>query len=47
VGDEPGFFAVLNAPSLDDARVIVERGAKRIEIFDVEIVPVKQFPHFD
>ena len=35
VGDEPGFFAVL-----------VEAGVERLELFDLEVVPVNQFPHF-
>jgi hypothetical protein len=47
VGDEPGFFAVLHAKSIEDARAIVERGLERIKVFDVDIIPVKQFPHFD
>ncbi len=47
VGDEPGFFAVLSAPSLEDARATVERGAERLAVFDLDIVPVNQFPHFD
>jgi len=47
VGDEPGFFAVLNAASLEDAKRMVDRGVQRIEVFDVDIVPVNQFPHFD
>jgi len=47
VGEEPGFFAVLNASSIEDAATIVEGGAERLEVFDIEIVPVNQFPHFD
>jgi hypothetical protein len=47
VGDEPGFFAVLNAPSLDEAKAMVESAAPRLESFDVDIVPVKHFPHFE
>jgi hypothetical protein len=47
VGDEPGFFAVLNAPSIEDAKAKVDRGVQRLEVFDLDIVPVKQFPHFD
>ena len=46
VGDEPGFFAVLNAPSIDEARKIVAGGAERLELFDLEVVQVNHFPHF-
>ena len=46
VGDEPGFFAVLNAPSIDEARKIVVAGTERLELFDLEVVPVNHFPHF-
>ena len=45
VGDEPGFFAVLNAASLEEARKIVAGGMERLELFDREVVPVNQFPH--
>ena len=47
VGDEPGFFAILNAPSFEDAKAIVDRNAQRLALFEVDIVPVKQFPLFD
>jgi hypothetical protein len=46
VGDEPGFFAVLSAPTLEEARAAVERGTERLEVFDLEMVPVNQFPQF-
>ena len=46
VGDEPGFFAVLNAPSIEEAKATVEAGMERLEMFDLEVVPVNQFPHF-
>jgi hypothetical protein len=46
VGDEPGFFAVLSASSIEDAKATVERGAERLEVFDLDVVPVNQFPHF-
>ena len=47
VGDEPGFFAVLNAPTFKEAQAMVDGGAERLEVFDLEITPVNQFPHFD
>jgi hypothetical protein len=47
VGDEPGFFAVLNAATLKEAQAMVAGGAERLEVFDLEITPVNQFPHFD
>ena len=46
VGDEPGFFAVLNAPSIEEAKAMVQAGMERLELFDLEVVPVNQFPHF-
>ena len=46
VGDEPGFFAVLNAPNLEEAKAMAEKGVERLELFDLEVVPVNQFPHF-
>ena len=46
IGDEPGFFAVLNAPSVEEAKAMVERGVERLELFDLEVVLVNQFPHF-
>jgi hypothetical protein len=47
IGDEPGFFAVLQAPSIEEAKAMVEAGDDRIEeVFDIEVVPVNQFPHF-
>jgi hypothetical protein len=47
VGKEPGFFAVLNASNLEEARSLVEKSASRLDGFDLEIHPVKHFPHFD
>ena len=47
VGDDPGFFALLNASAMEDAKAMVERGAERLDVFDIDIVPVKHFPHFD
>jgi hypothetical protein len=47
VGDEPGFFALLNASTIEDAKALLASSAHRLEAFDVEIYPVKQFPHFD
>ena len=46
MGDEPGFFAVLNAPSIEEANKIVASGVENLELFDLEVVPVNQFPHF-
>ena len=47
VDEEPGFFALLNAPSLEEAKSLVEASASRGDEFDLEIHPVKHFPHFD
>jgi hypothetical protein len=45
VGAEPGFFGVLNAPSIEEANSIAA-GVERLELFELEVVPVNQFPHF-
>ena len=47
VGDEPGFFAVLKAPSFEAAKSLIESSAARLDAFDVDIYPVNLFPHFD
>jgi hypothetical protein len=47
VGEEPGFFALLNAPSLEEAKALVARGTARVEEFEVDFYPVKHFPQFD
>ena len=47
VGDEPGFFAVLQASSFEEAKSLIESSAARLDAFDVDIYPVNLFPHFD
>ena len=47
IGDEPGFFAVLNASSVEEAQALVDRAVENHNLFDVQIIPVSQFPHFD
>ena len=47
IGEEPGFFALLNAPGIEEAEALVERSAARLEDFEVDIYPVNHFPHFD
>jgi hypothetical protein len=47
VGEKPGFFALLNAPDIKDAQALIEKNASQLEVFDVEISPVKHFPQFD
>jgi hypothetical protein len=46
VGDEPGFFAILNATSVEEAKSLLERSEARLDLFDLEIHPVNLFPHF-
>jgi len=46
-GDEPGFFAVLNAGSLAEAKAMLDAASQRLGPFEIDIEPVKQFPHFD
>jgi hypothetical protein len=47
VGEEPGFFALLNASSLEEAKARVARALARVGEFEVDIYPVKHFPQFD
>src|SRR5262245_5820529 len=47
IGEEPGFFALLSAPNLEEAKALVARSEARMEEFEVDICPVKHFPHFD
>ena len=47
VGEEPGFLAVLHAPSLEQARSTLDANMRPDSPFDVDLVPVNQFPHFD
>ena len=47
VGDEPGFFALLNAPGTKEASVLMEHGMEKLEVFDLDVVPVKHFPLFE
>jgi hypothetical protein len=47
VGEEPGFFALLNASNFEEAKSLVEAGASRLDEFDLEIHPLKHFPQFD
>jgi hypothetical protein len=46
-GSEVGFYAVLSASTLEDAQSIVKRRAVNEDLFDVKVVPLNQFPHFD
>jgi hypothetical protein len=46
-GSEIGYYAVLSASSLDEARSVIQRLSADEILFDVKIVPVNQFPHFD
>ena len=47
VGDEPGFFALLSASGAKEASAMMERGIERLEVFDLDLVPVKHFPLFE
>jgi len=46
IGEEPGFFAVLQSESLEQAKVVVAAHQPPDLPFDIDIVPVNQFPHF-
>jgi hypothetical protein len=46
-GTDPGFFALLEAPGLAEAEALA-RGSVEFEgLFDIRIVPVDRFAHFD
>jgi hypothetical protein len=47
VGEDAGFFALLSAPSLEEAKDLVERGVGATDVFELDVYPVNQFPHFD
>jgi hypothetical protein len=40
-------FAILNASSIEQAHALVDGSSQKQEVFDLEIIPVNQFPHFD
>jgi hypothetical protein len=46
-GSEIGFYALLSAANLEEAQSIVKAYTVGEELFDLKIVPVNQFPHFD
>ena len=47
IGEEPGFFALLSAPSLEEAKARVADALASVEEFEVDIYPVNHFPQFD
>src|SRR5262249_27827793 len=47
IGEEPGFFALLTAPSVEDAKARVAHALASVEEFEVDIYPVNHFPQFD
>jgi hypothetical protein len=46
-GAAVGFFAVLNAPSLAEAEGLVRKVMESDGLFEIRVVAVNQFPHFD
>jgi hypothetical protein len=46
-GADVGFFAVLNAPSLGEAETLVRKEVESDALFEVRVVAVNQFPHFE
>jgi hypothetical protein len=46
-GEEVGFFALLNAPSLLEAEALVGKAVESEGLFETRVVAVNQFPHFD
>ena len=47
VGEEPGFFALLNAASPEEAKARVASSLAPVDEFEVDIYPVNHFPQFD
>jgi hypothetical protein len=46
-GNDVGFFALLSSSSMEAAKTLVAQVVKHDGLFDIRIVPVNQFPHFD
>lgn len=46
-GPDIGFFALLNAPSLPEAEALVGNAVESNGLFEIRVVAVNQFPHFD
>ena len=47
IGADVGFYALLSAPTAQEARSIVDRHAEDEVLFDIKLVPVHHFAHFD
>jgi hypothetical protein len=46
-GADVGFLAVLNALSLSEAEALVGKVVDSDGLFEIRVVAVNQFPHFD
>jgi len=38
------YYYLFDAPSIEEANKIIAAGVERLELFDLEVVPVNQFP---
>jgi hypothetical protein len=46
-GKDVGFYATLNAPTPEEAQALVQATTESQELFDIRVVAVNHFPHFD
>jgi len=47
IGADVGFYALLSAPNAKEAQSIVDQHTKDEVLFDIKLVPVHHFAHFD
>jgi hypothetical protein len=47
VGDEPGFFALFNASTIEDAKALLASSAPRLEAFELKYIRSNNFLTFD
>ena len=47
IGADVGFYALLTAPTAQEAQSIVDRHTGDEVLFDIKLVPVHHFAHFD
>jgi hypothetical protein len=46
LGDEPGFFAIVNADDIEEVKAGAAEATEKHNLFDLEIVPVSIFAEF-
>ena len=46
LGEEPGFFAIVDAESIEQVKTTAAEVTDNHNLFDIEVVPVSIFPEF-